>query len=478
MLIRMADGRAAFIDFREAAPAKASRDMYLGADGHPTRASLDGWRAPGVPGTVRGFELASKKYGKKRWADLIAPAIALAGKGFPLTRAQAEDLKRNAAHLEPYEASKRIFLKRGAFYHAGEFLAQPELSVTLERIARGGAREFYEGDIAHRLAAAMAGHGGLISLEDLKRYRAIERKPLTGNYRGCEVITAPPPSSGGVGVLEMSGILEGTGFERYGAGSPAAIHWVAEAMRRFFADRSAHLGDPGFTRVPVLGLIAPEYVAALRKTIDPERATPSASIRPGQPGAYESAQTTHYSVIDSDGNAAAVTYTLNGGFGSGVTVPGLGFLLNNEMDDFSAKPGVPNLFGLLGGDANAIAPGKRPLSSMTPTILLRDGKLRLVLGSPGGPTIISTVLQVIENVLDFHMGIQDAVNQPRFHHQWLPDTLYLERAFPAETERDLRARGYSVERRGSIGEVAAILAENGWLEGAADPRVEGKASGY
>jgi gamma-glutamyltranspeptidase/glutathione hydrolase len=380
--------------------------------------------------------------------------------------------------MEPYEDSRRIFLKRGAFYQPGEFLAQPELAVTLERIARGGAREFYEGSIARRIAAAMAGHGGLITLEDLKAYRAIERQPLQGKYRGYEILTAPPPSSGGVGVLQMCGVLETTGYEKHGAGSPAAIHWAAEAMRRYFADRSEYLGDPGFVRVPLAGLTEPQYVAALRRTIDPERATPSAQVRPGKPAGRESTQTTHYSVVDRDGNAVSVTYTLNGSYGSGVTVPGLGFLLNNEMDDFSAKPGAPNSAGMLGGAANAIAPGKRPLSCMTPTIVLRAGKPYLVVGSPGGPTIITSVLEVIENVIDFHMGIQDAVDQPRFHHQWMPDTLYLERTFPAETERALRGRGYTVERTSSLGEVAAILAENGWLEGAADPRVEAKASGY
>jgi gamma-glutamyltranspeptidase / glutathione hydrolase len=478
MLIRMADGRTTFIDFRETAPARASRDMYIGSDGRPTRASLDGWRAPGVPGTVRGFELASKKYGRKRWADLLAPAIGLAGKGFQLTQAQAEGLKSHAARLEPYEESKRIFLKRGAFYQPGEFLAQPQLAVTLERIAHEGAREFYEGGIARRIAAAMAGHGGLITLDDLKGYRPVERVPLQGNYRGYEIITAPPPSSGGAGILQMCRVLEGTGFEKHGAGSPAAIHWVAEAMRRYFADRSRYLGDPAFVRIPLVGLIEPQYAAALRRTIDPERATPSAQVRPGKPAQHESTQTTHYSIVDRDGNAVSVTYTLNGNYGSGVTVPGLGFLLNNEMDDFSAKPGSPNVAGLVGGDANAIAPGKRPLSSMTPTIVLRGGKPFLVVGSPGGPNIITTVLEVIENVIDFRMGIQDAVDQPRFHHQWLPDTLYLEHTFPAETERALRGRGYTVERLWSMGEVAAILVENGWLEGAADPRVEAKAAGY
>jgi gamma-glutamyltranspeptidase/glutathione hydrolase len=478
MLIRLADGRTAFIDFREAAPAKAGRDMYLGPDGNVTNASVDGWRASGVPGTVSGFELASKKYGKKPWAELVAPAIALAARGFPVSEGFAAELKGDASRLAPYPDSKRIFLKNGKFYTPGEYLSQPELAITLERISRGGAKEFYEGDIARRLAAAMTSHGGLITLDDLRNYKAVERKPLAGSYRGYDIVTAPPPSSGGIGLLEMFGILEGTDYAKRGAGSADSIHYTAEAMRRFFADRSEYLGDPDFVRVPVAGLLDKQYLAGLRKSIDPERATPSAQLKPGRPAAAESAQTTHYSVVDSAGNAVAVTYTLNGGYGSGVTAPGLGFLLNDEMDDFAARPGSPNMFGLVQGEANAIAPGKRPLSSMTPTIVLRDGKLYLVAGSPGGPRIITAVLEVIQNVIDFKMGIQEAVDRPRFHHQWLPDTLFLERGIAQETAEELRSRGYTVERMRSMGEVAAILADGGWLEGAADPRVEGKASGY
>jgi gamma-glutamyltranspeptidase / glutathione hydrolase len=350
--------------------------------------------------------------------------------------------------------------------------------VTLERIARGGAKEFYEGGIARRLAAAMTGHGGLIAADDLQDYRAVERKPLTGRYRDYEIITAAPPSSGGVGLFEILGILEGTGYEKYGAGSAGAIHYVAEAMRRFFADRSEYLGDADYSRLPLAGLMDKGYLAGLRKSIDPERATPSAQVRPGRPPAPESAETTHYSIVDEKGNAVAVTYTLNGSYGSGVTAPGLGFLLNNDMDDFSVKPGSPNMFGLVQGEANAIAPGKRPLSSMTPTVVLRGGKLYMVLGSPGGPRIISSVLEVIENVLDFGMSIQDAVDWPRFHHQWLPDTLYLEPGISPDTEALLRSRGYATGRLESMGAVAAILLDGGWLEGAADPRVEANASGY
>ncbi len=473
MLIRFADGRTAFLDFRERAPESASRNMYSGAP----RDSLTGWRASGVPGTVRGLEMASKKYGKKAWAELLAPAVALARNGFPVSYGLAASL-RSTRVLAQFPESKRIFLKNGAFYEAGERLVQPELAATLERIARSGAREFYEGETAKRLAQAMAENGGTIALEDLQRYEAVERKPLTGRYREYDIITAPPPSSGGVGMLQMMGMLEGTGYEKHGAGSAASIHWMAEAMRRYFADRSEYLGDPDFYRVPVSGLLDRHYIAGLRATIDPERATPSASVRPGKPRREESSETTHYSVVDAEGNAVAVTYTLNGSYGSGVTAPGLGFLLNNEMDDFAANPGSPNMYGLMQGEANSIQPRKRPLSSMTPTIVVRDGRLYMVAGSPGGPRIITTVLEVVLNVLDFNMNIQEAVDAPRFHHQWLPDKLVVEPEISPDTLALLRARGHAVESVRSIGEAAAILVDRGWLQGAADPRSEGKAAGY
>lgn len=477
MLIRFADGRATFIDFRERAPAGASRDMYLGADGKPTRDSVEGWRAVAVPGTVRGLEYAARKYGTRPWGELIGPAIRLARDGFPVSWGLAESLRRSQL-LARFTESRRIFQRDGRYFEPGELLVQPELAATLERIARKGADEFYEGETARRLAAAMRENGGLITLEDLKAYRVIERAPLRGRYRGFQILTAPPPSSGGVGILQMLGILEGTGFEKYGAGSAASIHWMAEAMRRYFADRSEYLGDPDFVRIPLRGLLDPRYLADRRASIDPERATPSERLRPGRPQGYESAETTHYSIVDPQGNAVAVTYTLNGGYGSGVTAPGLGFLLNNEMDDFAARPGYPNYYGLVQGEANAIAPGKRPLSSMTPTILERDGRLYMVLGSPGGPRIITTVLQVIINVLDFRMDIQEAVDWPRFHHQWLPDKLYMEPGFSPDTRALLAARGFAIEPVRSIGEVAAVLVEGGWLQGAADSRVEGKAAGF
>ena len=483
MLVRLADGRATFIDFRERAPEKASRNMYLDASGKATEDSVVGYRAAGVPGSVRGFEYASKKYGRKPWADVVAPAATLAEKGFPVSYGLAKSLERSGGRLGKFPESKRIFLRDGKPYEAGETFVQPELARTLERIREEGARDFYEGETARLLAADMERHGGLVTLADLKDYAVAERAPLTGTYRGYNIITAPPPSSGGPGILQMLGVLEGSGYEKSGAGSAAELHYLAETMRRYFADRAVSMGDPDFVKVPLDSLLAPAYIAQLRKSIDPEHATPSSQIHAGgkAPGS-ESSETTHYSIVDADGNAVAVTYTLNFGYGNGVTIPGLGFLLNDEMDDFAAKPGEPNGFGLVQGEANAIQPRKRPLSSMTPTIVTggvaRGGKLELVLGSPGGPTIINTVLQVLVNVVDFGMNVQDAVDWPRIHHQWLPDQILMERGFSPDTIALLTARGHQTKTIGGMGEVAAIQARDGWLEGAADPRAEGTAKGY
>jgi gamma-glutamyltranspeptidase/glutathione hydrolase len=477
MLIRFADGKTTFIDFRERAPGKATRDMYLDAVGNVTKDSLIGYRASGVPGTVRGLEMAQKKYGRAKWSSLVEPAVKLARDGFVISYGLASSL-RGTKNLSQFPESKRIFQKNGSFYEAGETFRQPELAATLARIAAQGSADFYEGETARRFAHEMAAAGGSITLADLKNYTATERKPLEGSYRGYKIITAPPPSSGGVGMLQMMGVLEKSGYEKNGAGSAAAIHWAAEAMRRYYADRAEHLGDPDFVSVPVARLLDPRYITKLRNSIDPARATPSDQVRAGDLKAYESTETTHYSIVDKEGNAVAVTYTLNGGYGSGVTLPGLGFLLNNEMDDFSAKPGVPNMFGVLGGDANAIQPGKRPLSSMTPTIVLKDGKPFLVVGTPGGSRIITSVMETILNVLDFGMNIQDAVNAPRFHHQWRPDTLQLEPGISPDTRALLEKRGHSIEIVRSICEVAAIQFEGKWLAGASDPRVEGKAAGY
>jgi len=480
MLVRLAGGQTAFFDFRERAPASATHDMYLDASGKVTRDSSEGWRASGVPGTVRGLGLAHSKFGRARWADDVAPAIGLAAEGFEVSYPLARSL-RNSPGLSRFPESKRIFQKGGAFYEAGDRLVQPELAATLRRIAATGGADFYEGETARILAAEMARNGGLITLADLKSYAAVERPPLTGKYRGSyEIVTAPPPSSGGIGILQMLGILEGTGYDKTGAGSAATYHYLAEAMRRFFADRSEYMGDPDFVKVPVARMLDPAYIAAMRASIDPERATPSSQIRPGHPAGAVSLETTHYNVVDGEGNAVAVTYTLNWGYGSGVTVPGLGFLLNDEMDDFAARPGEPNQFGLVQGERNAIRPNQRPLSSMTPTIVLRDGKLFLLVGAPGGAYIPSAVTQAILNVIDFGMNPQEAVDAPRIHHQWLPDTLRCEKGISPDTVALLRARGYDVDDSPAVvlAQVEAIRAEGGWLEGGTDGRGHGKAVGY
>ena len=480
LLARFADGRTTFIDFREKAPLAASRNMYLDASGNLTKDSQLGWRASGVPGSVRGFELAHKKYGHKSWAELLAPAVRLAADGFPVSYSLGQSLQSpgTVRKLSQFPDSKRIFLG----VQIGDKLVQPELAATLKRIQEHGADDFYQGEIARKLAAAMQANGGLITLQDLQDYQAAERTPLRGHYRDYQVITSPPPSSGGVGILQMLGMLEGSGYEKSGAGSAASIHYVAEVMRRFYADRSEYFGDPDFVQVPITKLLDPAYIASRRRSIDPQHATPSSEIRPGNLNAYESTQTTHFNVVDSEGNAVAVTYTLNGGFGSGVTAPGLGFLLNNEMDDFAAKPGSENMFHLIQGERNAIQPGKRPLSSMTPTILARDGKFFMAVGAPGGGRIINGVLQVILNVVDFHMNVQDAVDWPRFHHQWMPDELYLERGISPDTAALLRAMGHKIAPYEAsdpiVARVEAIVNEDGWLQGGADGRGSSKAEGY
>ena len=480
LLARFADGRTTFIDFREKAPLRATHNMYLDASGEVTKDSQLGWRASGVPGSVRGFELAHQKYGHKGWAELLEPAVRLASEGFPVSYALAQSLHSDSTvrKLSQFPESKRIFLS----VDYGDKLVQPGLARTLKRIQDRGAADFYQGETAQKLAAAMKAHGGLITLADLKQYQAVERTPLRGHYRDYEIITAPPPSSGGIGILQMLGMLEGSGYEKTGAGSAASIHYVAEVMRRFYADRSEYFGDPDFYKVPVTKLLDPAYIARRRSSIDPQHATPSDQIRPGKLAGREGSETTHFNIVDAEGNAVAVTYTLNGGYGSGVTVPGLGFLLNNEMDDFSAKPGSENMYHLIQGEANAIQPGKRPLSAMTPTLLLRDGKLFMALGAPGGARIINGVLQVILNVVDFHMNVQDAVDWPRFHHQWMPDQLYLEKGISPDTGALLRSLGHRVASFEAtdpvVARVEAILSEDGWLEGASDGRGNGKAEGY
>jgi gamma-glutamyltranspeptidase/glutathione hydrolase len=479
MLIRLADGRSTFIDFRERAPGKASHDMYLDASGKPTRESLEGWKSAGVPGTVRGFELAHRKYGSRKWAGLIEPAAVLAAQGFQVSYPLAESLKA-ARNLAQDPESKRIFLKNGTHWEPGETLTQPELARTLRRIAQNSANEFYQGETAQKLAEAMARKGGLITLADLKDYAAVERTPLTGTYKGYGIVAAPPPSSGGVGILQMLAMLEGSGYQKSGFGAASEIEYLAEVMRRYYADRSQYLGDPDFGKLPLTKLLDPAYIQRRRDSIDPNHATPSTQILPGLPAGRDGGETTHYNVVDAQGNAVAVTFTLNEGYGNGITVPGLGFLLNDEMDDFASKPGSPNAFGLIQGEPNAVQPGKRPLSSMTPTILTRDGKFFMAVGAPGGSRIISAVLQTILNVVDFGMNAQDAVDAPRIHHQWQPDKLFLEPGISPDTAALLRSRGYDVDRSPGLvlARVEAIVSKGGWLEGGSDGRGSGKAAGY
>ncbi len=494
LLLRFKDGRATFLDFRERAPAAASRDMYLDASGSVIpQASTVGLRAAAVPGTVAGLEYASRKYGRLRWSRLVAPAVALARKGFPVSFELARSLSspKTVERLSRFPASNRIFLRNGLrngprnglrngrFYQPGERFVQRDLGRTLERIRRRGARDFYHGRTARELAAFVEQHDGLITLEDLKNYQVAEREPITGTYRGYHITSAPPPSSGGVVLLQMLNILEGVPLAEKGALSADAIHWTVETMRRAFADRARYLGDPDFVRIPVRGLTDKEYAERLRASIDSEHATPSLNVAAGDPMPFEAGETTHVSAVDREGNAAALTYTLNDLYGCGVTVEGLGFLLNNEMDDFTAKPGVPNDAGLIQGETNSIAPGKRPLSSMTPTVVARDGKLVLVLGSPGGPKIISTVLNVLLGVIDYKLDVQRAVDAPRFHHQWLPDSIRMESGFSPDTIALLRARGHQFDIGDYFGDAHTIaLGPDGWLLGAADPRRGGKAVGY
>ncbi len=513
LLVRLANGRTAFVDYREMAPGRATRDMYIRADGTlDSEAATIGYRAAAVPGTVAGLTLALRTYGSMKLAEVMAPAIRLAEQGFAVSEKLAQTLSADRKILERFPLSRRVFLKDGAMYQPGEILRQPELAATLRRIAQRGSAEFYRGKTAKLLANEMAHNGGLITRQDLAGYKAKIREPLRAIYKTStagsdewEVIASPPPSSGGVAMLEALNILKDIPLKSWE--DAQSVHWVAETMRRVFADRAAFLADPDFAHVPVRGLTDVRYAAELRAKIDPERASTSEVVRAGNPTPFdqpvrgtgsdgngragndaskiaislrEGGNTTHFSVVDGAGNAVANTFTLNGGFGSGVTCAA-GFLLNNEMDDFTTQPGVPNkLFGLIQSEANAIAPGKRPLSSMTPTILLRNGKLSFVTGSPGGPTIISVTLLSVLNWMRLGMDAQAAINAPRFHHQWLPDTLRVEEAFPADVAHELEARGHKITRRTHMGLVNAIGIDprTGERLGAADPRDQGAAEGY
>ena len=488
MMIRLKDGRTTAIDYREMAPAAAHRDIYLDKNGNLIEGeggSLVGYRAAGVPGTVRGMELALKKYGsgKLTWAQLVEPARQLAAGGFTVTHSLARSLHGNREYLEKYAETKRIYLKGGKFYGEGELFRQPELAATFARLQHFGPNEFYEGETARLIVADMKRNHGLMTMEDLRGYVAKERTPVRGSYRGHEIISMPPPSSGGAVLIEMLNILEGFDLKTLEASSSDRYHLMAEAMRRAFADRAEYMGDTDFVKVPVKGLIDKSYAETLRTTINTERASTSAEVRAGRPAGYESEETTHFTVVDAEGNAVANTYTLNNSYGSAAVAKGTGLLLNDEMDDFAAKPGTPNMYGLIQGERNAVAPKKRPLSAMTPTIVLRkNGSLWFTVGSPGGPTIINTVLCIITNVIDYEMGIQEAIDFPRIHHQWLPDELVGEPlGLSGDTQRALTSRGHKLAKLRPLGDAEGIMIEEktGVRLGATDPRrSDGLAVGY
>lgn len=462
MLVRMKKGDPVFIDYREKAPGEATRTMYLGPDGKPVPGlSTNGYKSVGVPGTVMGLWEAHKRFGKLPWKDVVEPARKLAEDGFTVEYGFARGLRNAAERFRRFPESWRIFCREGKFYEWGETFKQPELAITLGRIQKVGPKDFYEGETAKLIAADIKANGGLITLEDLKSYAVVIREPLVGTYRGYQILTSPPPSSGGIALIEMLNILEGYDLRASGPGSSSTLHPMIEAMKWAFADRAQHLGDPDFTKVPVKGLTDKAYAALLKSQIRGDRAMPSARIVSRYVPGSEGESTTHFSVVDSEGNAAANTYTINDSYGSGATVKGAGFLLNDEMDDFASAPGVPNNYGLIQGEANAIAPGKRPLSSMTPTMVLKDGQLYLVLGSPGGPTIINTVMETIVNVLDFGMSAQQAVAAPRFHHQWLPDEIKWEpMGLNPDARFVLEKMGHKFARFGaSMGSCHAIFIE-------------------
>ncbi|TBW38637.1 gamma-glutamyltransferase [Siculibacillus lacustris] len=477
LTLRLADGTARFVDFRETAPAASVRDMYLDAAGRPnTDASLTGWRASGVPGTVAGLDLALARWGSKPRAEVMAPAIRLARDGFVLARPDTDILARGTARLAADPEAARLFLAPGGGTRApGDRLIQSDLAATLEAIAAGGAEAFYRGPIAAKVAAAMRAHGGTLTEDDFAAYRAVERDPIRCSYRGHRLITAPPPSSGGVTLCLILGVLEGWDMTAAGWHSAAAVHRTVEAMRHAFYLRNTLLGDPDFVTVPVERLLAPAHLAALRARIERDGVLPSAAL-PAMPSTLEKPETTHYSVVDASGSAVAVTFTVNGAFGAAVVAPGTGFLLNDEMDDFTVKPGTPNLFGLVQGEANAIQPAKRPLSSMTPTIVEKDGRLEMVLGSPGGSRIVSIVAETLTNVIDHGMRPQDAVDAPRFHHQWLPDEIAHEPfALSPDTVALLKAMGYRLVEQTPWG--AAELVQTGPAEAkSADPASSGNDS--
>lgn len=479
LLSRQANGQVHTLDYRETAPAAAQRDMYLDAEGKviPDLSFL-GHLAAGVPGSVAGMAAAHDSLGTLPWDELIQPAIALAEKGFALTAREAEGLNEARARFLRFNTQTTAYTSR-SLWQAGDSIRHPELAQTLMRIRDEGAAGFYEGKTAQLIEAEMKRGKGLISAADLKNYRPVWRPPVRGSYKAYEVIGMGPPSSGGIALLQLLGMTEAFPLDRYGLHSANAAHVIIEAERRVYADRAAHLGDSDFYPVPLRGLLDAGYLRERMQDFSPERATSSDSVLAGNPPA-EHEQTTHFSIVDGKGNAVAVTTTLNGSYGTHVVVAGAGFILNNEMDDFSVKPGYANAYGLVGAEANAIAPGKRMLSSMTPTIVTRNDSLYMVLGTPGGSTIITSVFQVMLNVIAYNMGMQEAVNAARFHHQWKPDKVFCEEgAFSRADSLQLVQRGHSLKIRTPIGRMDAILVlPDGRLEGGADPRGDDSAAGF
>ncbi|WP_136252972.1 gamma-glutamyltransferase [Onishia niordana] len=465
-------GEVIAIDYREMAPSAATETMFQDADGDPvTERSRFTHLAAGVPGTVAGLAMALEKYGTMSLAEALAPAIELANNGFPLPQRFVDGIHDARMTFEPWAASRAKFFKAdGSPYQVGETFRQPDLAATLKRIATEGAREFYEGETARLIVSEMEAHNGLITMDDLANYQPVIREPSHGTYRGHDIYAMSPPSSGGAHIVQMLNILEDYDIGAMGFNSADTIHVMAEAMKRAYADRSEYLGDTDFVEVPLEGITSKAYADELRKGISMDKATPSDSLAPGNPLPYESNETTHFSIADGNGLAVSNTYTINFSYGSGIVVDGAGFLLNNEMDDFSAKPGVPNAYGLIGGEANKVEPGKRMLSSMTPTIVKKDGKNYLITGSPGGSRIITTTLQVLMNVIDHDMNIQTAVSVPRIHHQWLPDEIRIEDGISPDTIELLEAKGHVISQQDAMGAAQSILIRQGDYFGGADPR--------
>lgn len=481
LIYRSAKGELNSMDFREKAPALASKDMYLDANGDAiSEKSKEGHLAAGVPGTVAGMVALHQKYGKLKWAELVEPAYQLATKGFKITKQQANELNRLQNKFKQFNPLGTVFIKQEGEWAAGDLLVQTELANTLKLIRDKGRAGFYEGEVANFIVEEMKRGGGLISKEDLKNYQAAWRTPIIGSYRGYKIITMPPTSSGGIALVQLLQSVEAFPLSKWGHNADSTVQVMVEAERRVYADRAKHLGDPDFWKVPQKELLETAYNKGRMANFNWNKATPSSEVQAGEFARKESEETTHFSVVDKDGNAISLTTTINTSYGNYVVVKGAGFLLNNEMDDFSVKPGVPNYFGLVGYEANAIAPNKRMLSSMTPTILEKDGKLAMVVGTPGGSTIITSVFQTIVNVIDFGMDMQKAVNAKKFHHQWLPDRTDIEPdALTPEVQQKLEAKGYTFYKRSSIGRVDAILVtKKGIYQTGADPRGDDTAGGW